>query len=524
MTPMMQKTIIEVELTAGRYHAHPWGVSQYGIGEPEWPPSPWRLLRALAAAWFNYRTNGDCPHLRDALLEKLGSSSRPKLIVPAVSFHELKFFQPIVRDIAEKVDNPQAGAPKTLNVTQINYRADHRDLFALVQGRRFWFVFETRLEDKETDLLKRLLGRIRYFGRSESRAALRLIDGLPESTEDCPLFDAEPLKPGASNQTQHHVVRQVLCPRVGQQDGSFNFHARDLWSLDTQEDSNIPPHLTDACIKARRPLPNGCEWVDYVLSAKAIVRELPRRQRRPLRPCVPVKEIRFCLARRIPVPVKQTVCVARAFRDAAVRNFERMSSNVHSTALTGCGEDGTPQPGHEHLYYLPRPSGRSNFLENLIVHVPNGRLTAAELDALLSVERIRLAPDDPYPITVVVEAVLNTLAQPPAPSHKWRSLTPLVIPEHIQRDHRDAELVDWVKQILAGVGLTTPFRLKSKSKRATMLVHRYELNGSGSKKVGFSHRRGYLLELDFGQPVTVPKPAIGKDAHFGPGQLEPYQS
>ncbi len=36
----------------GRYYAHPWGQNPARLTEAEWPPSPWRLLRAIAAAWF----------------------------------------------------------------------------------------------------------------------------------------------------------------------------------------------------------------------------------------------------------------------------------------------------------------------------------------------------------------------------------------------------------------------------------------------------------------------------------------
>jgi CRISPR-associated protein Csb2 len=521
---MTQQTIIEVELTAGRYHAHPWGVSQYGIGEPEWPPSPWRLLRALAAAWFNYQTSGDCPQLRDGLLETLGRSGRPMLVVPPVSFHELKLFQPIVRDVPEKVENPPPGAPKTRNVTQINYRADHRDLFAVIQGRRFWFVFEGDLDATQRTLLNTLLSRIRYFGRSECRAVLRPVDKEPEGTKEVPLFRTEPLDRSCRTQAEEpRLVRQVLCPGVRQQDGTWDFHAFDLWILDRGHSAtnHLPRHLTDACIEAFRPLPNGCEWVDYALPAEAVVRELPRSgQRAPREQQVPVREIRFSLARRIPIPVEQTVRVARAFRDAAVQRFERVNQKGHSVALTGCKDDGRPQPGHDHVYCLPRPSERTRFLELLVVRIPNGRLTASELDALLSVERIRLVPDDPYPITVVAEAVLNTLAQPLAPSRVWRSRTPLVVPEHLQRDRRNVPLTDWVAQILAHAGLTMTFTVKGAPRRATVSVHRYTLDDSGSKKVGFSRRWGHELELHFDQPVTLSKPAFGKDAHFGLGQFE----
>ena len=42
--------IIKLKFPAGRYHATPWG-RHVNEGVPEWPPSPWRLLRALVAVW-----------------------------------------------------------------------------------------------------------------------------------------------------------------------------------------------------------------------------------------------------------------------------------------------------------------------------------------------------------------------------------------------------------------------------------------------------------------------------------------
>ena len=42
---------VGIELLADRYHATAWGRAA-NEGEPEWPPSPWRLARALvSAAW-----------------------------------------------------------------------------------------------------------------------------------------------------------------------------------------------------------------------------------------------------------------------------------------------------------------------------------------------------------------------------------------------------------------------------------------------------------------------------------------
>ena len=42
---------VSIRFPGGHYHATPWGSSP-NEGLVEWPPSPWRLLRALLACGF----------------------------------------------------------------------------------------------------------------------------------------------------------------------------------------------------------------------------------------------------------------------------------------------------------------------------------------------------------------------------------------------------------------------------------------------------------------------------------------
>src|SRR5436853_1557544 len=56
---------IKLTFPAGRYHATPWG-RHVNEGVPEWPPSPWRLLRALIAVWR--RT---CPEFSEAQIRRI---------------------------------------------------------------------------------------------------------------------------------------------------------------------------------------------------------------------------------------------------------------------------------------------------------------------------------------------------------------------------------------------------------------------------------------------------------------------
>ena len=52
---------IQFEFTANRYHATQWG-RHVNEGVLEWPPSPWRILRAIVATWR--RTLPDVPRDR----------------------------------------------------------------------------------------------------------------------------------------------------------------------------------------------------------------------------------------------------------------------------------------------------------------------------------------------------------------------------------------------------------------------------------------------------------------------------
>src|SRR2546430_2158182 len=62
-------TTIAVRFPLGRYHANPWNRS-VNEGATEWPPSPWRLLRALIATWHTRWPDLQAP-VFDGLLDAL---------------------------------------------------------------------------------------------------------------------------------------------------------------------------------------------------------------------------------------------------------------------------------------------------------------------------------------------------------------------------------------------------------------------------------------------------------------------
>src|SRR3954470_15696971 len=75
--------ILEQSFPMGRYHATRWNQNPFEDRHGEWPPSPWRLLRALAARWFQYarETGDEDEHARNELLNKFAAQT-PDFVIP----------------------------------------------------------------------------------------------------------------------------------------------------------------------------------------------------------------------------------------------------------------------------------------------------------------------------------------------------------------------------------------------------------------------------------------------------------
>jgi CRISPR-associated protein Csb2 len=48
------RLVLRQDFPLGRFHATPWRVNPYDDPHGEWPPSPWRLVRAVTARWYQW--------------------------------------------------------------------------------------------------------------------------------------------------------------------------------------------------------------------------------------------------------------------------------------------------------------------------------------------------------------------------------------------------------------------------------------------------------------------------------------
>ncbi|MFN0315107.1 MAG: type I-U CRISPR-associated protein Csb2 [Burkholderiales bacterium] len=531
----------------GRYHAHPWGLNPARLREAEWPPSPWRLLRALAAGWF--RANGGqaaTPELL-TLLSTLGKEL-PQIAIGPVAFSQTVHWQPNFGQ-ADKDDKAAATYKRTR----------HENHFAATESPVVFRWPNISLDDAQQSLLDSILPHISYFGRAESLCRLE-----PDVGDDfaglgwcIPCLDGEqPVRRIAEN------CRDLFSP------DPQRFEASYLWSrhatrgdLDT---SNAPPHLVEDLL-SHQPLPDGARWVSYQMPqgwpGRWVVRVAKSTPRKPTTAPAPriARYLRFSLQCRIPVPLKFTVPLAEQFRRSALAQYGRANDGVISFALSGHERPEDVEGEHQHAFYLPLGAdpARLDCLKELHVWCPYG-FTQSEVQALMRVQRMDWGSGK-FPVKPVLLSVGNTVPQdsPIAvgqiSSRVWRSRSPFVPPRYFYRgnlhgaklktkDSPEQQLAQCLRQ--AGMDTTgeihrlTPDGKSQRSilpasawdivrapegeekfstDRVVTMVHVPSASGKAEK----TRRIGLYFELTFDAPVAFPMPALGHSCHFGLGLFTP---
>ncbi len=185
---------ISIRFLAGRYHATPWG-RHVNEGALEWPPSPWRLLRALVATWK--RT---LPQLAESdvkpILEELAKAP-PRFALPRASTGHTRHYMPWEK--GWKPDEPGKAKTKVF------------DAFVALDPASETIAAwpDATLDGDQRQRLATILTNLGFLGRAESWCDARLLDdaeaSLLNESANCRALEA-PLNSGSEE-----IVR-TLCP------------------------------------------------------------------------------------------------------------------------------------------------------------------------------------------------------------------------------------------------------------------------------------------------------------------------
>jgi len=426
--------VIEQRFPLGRFHATRWKQNPFEDPYGEWPPSPWRLLRALLARWFQYtrETGDDDTEKRDDLLRAL-AGELPAFQLPAATWRgqELRQYQPTALEPQHKYKRN----PKTKkNELDYSFRQVSStlsaDTYRSVGGRDrlVWVWRQTRLTGEQEGLLAGLLRRIHYFGRAESLTVMRITES-----------SAEP----------NCVLRT---------EGSMTSVPVLVHSPDQPLDIDLMLALTVDKRIANRPLPPGAALYQAELPAVPLRKPVRRQVVSPPLPQV----VRFALDSAVLPLVTETLPVAEATRRCLMGAFKRTRLQEHyggripnplppdapepkSRVLSGKEwrvqeQEYKPVEGHRHAYYLPTAEDNDNRhrLTHLTLIARDG-FGREEMQAIHRLRQIKPRGRDnaSHPLRVLLLGygrLDEYRPRPLGPSREWVSATPYIA-TRVPRDH-----------------------------------------------------------------------------------------
>lgn len=490
----------------GRYHATPWG-RHVNEADLEWPPSPWRIVRALIAVWHRKLD----PERRDIevlkrLLGKLAEEA-PHYRVPEAVHAHTRHYMPGKSDKKTLIFDAFARMDASAAVTAV------------------WPDVE--LSAEEAILLDELLSVLGFLGRAESWAdAVRLSEEHGEY--NCVPGDCD--VDAATGELRERTT--LLAPMRG--DDYTTFRQAQIIEMEKRSDlkpkdkraisKTLPESWLDAVSLDTSDLraagwsaPPAARSVAYVRPA-GLLRPVARARHKPLA-LSPVTTFRFALYGK-PLPrIEDTVRVGECLRMA-----------VMSCAKRVCGEDSIPAAisghglsdgnRHQHAFWLPEDADGDGRIEHMLIHIPAGAEGPAR-QAIESLRRLWNRDGQEWQVLLESSSSANTTANMSAllgGGICWESVTPYLHPWHAKKNF---SVEDQLKRECRERGLPVIARLTplpSIKARGCELrpIHFYRFRAKHGLTQPDTH--GSFWRIEFTEPVQGPL-ALGFGCHFGLGMF-----
>lgn len=381
--------VVEIAFLTGRYHSTPWG-RNVNEGVPEWPPSPFRIARALFDVWK--RKIPELPAMRFINAIKLLSGT-PVFDLPPVSYSHVRLWQ------SSNKKNP------------LGRQMIFDPFVACERSATARIGFETSASEEATKDLSSLLDRLTYLGRSESWVLARLGSeiGAQES------WNFKPVEEGTLDNPA-----QVGCLRSPE-----NWTQQDTW-LDSLGNS------TEDMVKEGWNHPPYLMWIPYRYEENINQKNFKIASTRKLH----VYSAFYALASKVLPRVEETLPLAERVRVKILGINRKICDGDPSRVslkFIGKDEEGKPLKDHKHSFFQPLDMNGDGKLDHFLVYgtEPFDPTELRVLDLFRSIWQPEGKPD----LNFVLVSVGGTIF--PRKSRVWESTTPFVTTRHYRKGRGD---------------------------------------------------------------------------------------
>lgn len=528
---------IAITFPAKRYHATPWD-AHVNEGRIEWPPSPWRLLRALLAVGYNkLGWIGEPSDVAKSALIKL-SQVNPSYGLPKATETHTRHYMP-TKD-------------KTAKVFDAFLRFNEADA-------RLYVRFDAELDADERKALSELVDGLTYLGRAESWAEARLLSSndiaeIPASSTWCTAnergagrtvrllsamassefsswrSECVTVAADALEQTERHKLEakgKTLSPAATKK-------VRDKATLNYPDDLLCALQLETSTWQSQGwPQPPGSRWVDYCVPDSSL-------DQQPLKPLATSPRLETFEAVLLAIDGEGKSGTVRPLMTRALPLMELLHSESIRKAtkefhfgnlleLTGKANDGNVLHGHQHAHWFPLSLYGQRRIDHVLVWRKDG-FSGQSIATLSSIRWAYAKGIDRLSINLAgmgsVSEMANQLGIVPqcdpsglAPLSRgciWQSTTPLVFRKFVhKRGKKTPE--GQIREELVQRGFPAPIRIElwSSSKMVEDHLKGYVLNRRQGKQQP-PCAASWAATIEFASPQQGPI-CLGYASHFGLG-------
>ncbi len=565
--------VLQQVFPLGRFHATPWRANPFADPYGEWPPSPWRLVRAIVARWYQWAREAT-PTLDTGALDALVGA----LCTSRYSFH--------LPASTRRGDPLRQYQPVEFGMDPPNFKAWRAEFAMPTSGvsddlrSRLTDGGAEELEPTETKLLVRV-------AKSKAKKTIEQLLGKP-------LADWRGLRPDPGMRSYGTSLAQdnYWCVPPTDEGAVWWFLDGDLWTdpivtaldrclerisyfgraetftrirrashgypepncflLEHRGSNSVPvlvpspdalrsdvERVTDDGENVKRSIPPGSRVMYAIRPSRAPARDKP--DARLARP--DCRLVQLALGWNVAPEPRAVVRLTARFRGVVLRGllriktgdhtatWSRVDASVRETVADMFGKDalGKPLAGHRHTEYLAwcedgvptrllvwrdgRPFDEDE--HTAILSAASRELSWAAAGTDADAWKVRLVPLD------------RAVPPPPgfdeAPARSWETVTPYVPPRHHLRGGkpRDREsLVAQIRREIALRGFERVDQVEVEQIGGAEWVAVHVPRGQGAKRAFLGDRRGYLIRLTFPEPVSGPL-RLGHSSSFGLGLFRP---
>ena len=473
--------VLEIAFPAGRYHATAWG-RNVNEGEPEWPPSPFRLARALMDIRFRRHTDIVDSRLEGALLLLTGS---PRFSLPPTSKMAVKYYFD-----QGKTDGKKQGV---------------LDAFVCMQkSAKLYMELPQDAPEDGLHVLGTLLASLPYLGRAESWVKARLHADLPPQRGwNCvPNVQCDEAATLVEVQTllSPMVYADLPCLPMtgkGKQKRSYSWlEALTLTTDDLRADGwNRPPLL------------GRCTYV--LMEDERLVRPTPSASCAPCCVTYAIRSIpQLSVTHVLPLAERVRIGLMSQHRRCCGGDERRVSP-----LFSGKDERGCPLRGHPHAFYWPCDTDGDGRIDHVRVLLPRG-LNNEERAALERLHHVWTQGTELAELFFLHCLPHKSFAE----ARTVVSATPVVFARHYKSSK--GTFSEWLKtevrRSCSEQGLPQPVTIEAFPSLLLRDGTSMSWNSFIRQRKGQHPRRGYGFRLHFETSVHVPF-ALGSLAHFGLG-------